>query len=159
MAVAAEPYPPPAAVVTVNTGTIIVGDSAIITGNNFGPGETIDIVPTFQGTAIGQLGRSARRGFIKAAPAVVTGDGNGHFSVSVQLDQVGRYVISATGRATGRTGSVTVRVLSEGSTLPTTGNGGSYLGILLTGAAVLVLGIALLVVARSRRRASKQLDA
>jgi hypothetical protein len=154
-AAAAEPYPPPAPTVTVDRATIIVGDSVVVTGRNFGPGETVDVVPSFQGTAIGQLGRSARGGLFAMAPATVPADGDGHFSVTIQLDQVGRYVITATGRTTARTGSVTVRVLPEGSELPVTGNGGSYLGILLAGSAVVVIGIVLLMVARSRRRPSK----
>jgi hypothetical protein len=49
---------------------------------------------------------------------------------------------------------VTVRVLSDNG-LPVTGNGGSYLGILLVGSAVAAAGIVIVVLARTRRRPSK----
>jgi LPXTG-motif cell wall-anchored protein len=74
--------------------------------------------------------------------------------VAVQLNRVGRYVITATGLTTGRTGSVTVRVLPN-NVLPVTGNDSSNLGILLVGSAVAAAGIVVLVLARSRRRRSK----
>src|SRR5258708_37681761 len=60
LAAAAEPYPIPPPVVTVDRGTIIEGESVTVTGFNFGPGETVDHLDAFQGSAIGQLGRSAR---------------------------------------------------------------------------------------------------
>jgi hypothetical protein len=155
LAAAAEPYPVPPPVVTVDRATIIVGENVVVTGRNFGPGEIVDAIPNFQGAAMGQLGRSARGGLLVGKAASVTADGNGSFSVTIRLDQVGRYVITSTGRVTARAGSVTVRVLPEGSELPVTGNNGSYLGIVLVGSAVLIAGASLMVFARMRRRSSK----
>lgn len=155
LAAAAEPYPVPPPAVAVNTPTIVVGDSVIVTGSNFGPGETVDVVPSFQGAALGQFGRSAHGGLVAAAMATTVADGAGNFSITLQLDQVGRYIITATGLTTGRVGSVTVRVLPLGSALPVTGNDGSYLGILLAGSAVAAAGVVIVVLARSRRRPTK----
>jgi LPXTG-motif cell wall-anchored protein len=154
MAAAAEPNAIPPPVVTVDRGTIFAGESVIVSGKNFGRGEIVDVVPSFQGTALGQLARSARGGFVAALRVQTVADANGGFSVAVQLNSVGRYLISATGLMTGRTGSVTVRVLPN-SVLPVTGNDSSNLGILLVGSAVAAAGIVVLVLARSRRRRSK----
>ncbi len=155
LAQAAEPYPIPPPVVTVDRATIIVGESVVVSGSNFGASEIIDVIDNFQGAAMGQLGRSARGGLLAGKDVTVTADDTGHFSVTVRLDRVGTHVLVATGRTTGRTGSVTVKVLPEGSQLPTTGNDGSYLGIILIGSAIVLAGASLLVFARVRRRTSK----
>jgi hypothetical protein len=55
-------------------------------------------------------------------------DANGSFSEDVQLNRVGRYIITATDLTTGRSGSVMVRVLPKDE-LPVTGNDSSNLGI------------------------------
>ena len=116
MAAAVQPYPIPPPAVTVNTGVIVEGDSVIVSGVNFGPGETVEVDPVFQGAAYGQLGRSAGRALVAAVPVQTVADANGSFSTPVQLERVGQYIITATGLTTGRSGSVTVRVLPKGTT-------------------------------------------
>jgi hypothetical protein len=78
LAAAAEPYPIPPPVVTVDRGTIIEGESVIVSGSNFGPGETVDNVAVLQSGAIGQLGRSARGVLVAARHVRAVADANGH---------------------------------------------------------------------------------
>jgi LPXTG-motif cell wall-anchored protein len=154
MAAAAEPNAIPPPVVTVDRGTIFAGESVIVSGRSFVRGEIVDVVPSFQGTALGQRGRSARGGFVAGLRVQTVADANGSFPVAILLDRVGQYIITATGLTTGRTGSVTVRVLANNA-LPVTGNDSSNLAIPLVGSAVAAAGIVVVVLARSRRRPSK----
>src|SRR3982074_2702036 len=88
MAAAAEPNAIPPPVVAVDRGTIFAGESVIVSGKNFGRGEIVDVVPSFQGAALGQIGWSARGVFVAVLRVQTVADANGSFSVAAQLNRV-----------------------------------------------------------------------
>jgi len=151
----AQDYPPTGPTVTVSDSTVVVGDTVEVEGTGFAPGETISITVEYGPIAMG-VPRGARS-FVpptrKDDASSVRADKDGDFRTKVTLTQVGRAVITATGETSKRSGSASVLVLSSRSELPTTGtDGGSYLRVAVAGAAALVAGLALVAVARRRRR-------
>jgi LPXTG-motif cell wall-anchored protein len=149
---AAAPYPAPAGPGTVSSGTVTLGDTVTFSGTGFLPGETIIIAMGY-----GQSG-----GIVGDTTASLTGD----FSVEVEPPMAGNATLFATGETSGVQVTAAIRVLAADGTggtdtdtevsttsgrLPVTGTDSGT--IALGGAALLVLGVALVAVTRRRRPA------
>lgn len=107
---AAHAYPaPPAPVVgdiIDNDGVVLVGETVIFVGGGFAPGSVINITiinngePAAAGAGAGRVG-AVRTGVIVLNQVVggftATADGNGNFSVPVELEEEGTYTLTATG--------------------------------------------------------------
>jgi hypothetical protein len=100
-----NPYPPPPPSATVNQSTVNVGKSVRLTVSNFGKNEKIRITVKYRITL--------RHGTV----VVVVGAGSGYtdrkggLQSKVRLDKSGYATITATSVKTGKSVSVTVRVL------------------------------------------------
>jgi hypothetical protein len=155
----ADSYPIPPHSFTCSPTTITVDDRVDCVGTNFGAGESVRIDETSSPTALGRAGGAvapvAYTMPLRRPVTTMTANGSGGFTVTVELNRVGTAVIAATGRSTGRTASATILVLAAGSSLPVTGDGGGYLGMLLIGSAVAAAGLVLVVLARTRRRPTR----
>ncbi|MEO3770981.1 hypothetical protein [Micromonospora sp. B9E7] len=155
------PYPPTVASLTVNRPTIFLGETVILTGTNFGPNETVDIVVTVTPLAAPAGGQApARRSdgstvamapvaYQASAPLNFTAftDAQGRFTKSYKPSVTGLLTFTATGRESGRTASTELRVLHKKQPLPVTGDsmgtpmklGGGLVG---AGAVMLLLTLA-----------------
>lgn len=138
---AAAPYPPGgAAPLSVSTTTPAPGQTITVSAAGFGANEIVDLV--LHSTPV-----------TLASPRA---DSNGTFSVQVTIpsDVRGVHVLTATGRTTGKTVSITLTI---GFPPPTGGGGGlPNTGLMVWGfgivaAILLVLGTAFLVFGRRRR--------
>jgi LPXTG-motif cell wall-anchored protein len=143
----AAPYPAPSGAGTVSSGTATVGGKVVFSGTGFIPGEQI-LIGGSTADAGGMLGETVA-------------DTNGDFRFTVTLPAVGMLTLQAYGVDSDHLVTAVVRVLAaggntgagaNGSTLPVTGTG-PIAPIALGGAAMLVLGAALVGVTRRRRTA------
>ncbi|MBL6278083.1 hypothetical protein JMF97_18150 [Micromonospora fiedleri] len=160
------PYPPNlVTTLTVNRPTIFLGETVVITGRNFGPNETVDIVVTAQPLAAPAAGTARRSDGSTVAMAPVA------FQAAAAVDRftartnaagvftrrytprvTGLLTITATGRESDRTASTELRVLHKKKPhLPVTG---SSLGtpMKVGGGLVAVGGVMLLGTMLWRRR-------
>jgi hypothetical protein len=92
-----QSYPPPPPVFTTNRGTVKVGQKARVSGNHFGYVERVTLTIVYQ--------PSGRRAVI-----VVTTDRFGRFGASVTLRIAGSATITAFGRTSHFSASVTITV-------------------------------------------------
>lgn len=166
-------YPAPAQQGTVSSATVGVGGTVEFSGTGFTPGETINITVTLTSTAQGAAAPGtgsvtmAVAGALPLAPLSLSAVANsaGAFSVTVQLNSAGTYVLTAVGAKSGHT--VTATVVATGTGLANTGgtglaNTGAPLAntgvdsslILwgLVGAGALAAGTVSVVVARRRAK-------
>ncbi|WP_320068480.1 hypothetical protein [Micromonospora sp. RTGN7] len=167
-------YPPQPPVLTVNPSTIIIGETATLTGAGFGLNEAVQHAVSSAPLAIGQRNQApARRGdgstvamapvaYQAAAPLLFTvqADAAGRFSVPYTPSVTGRLTFTAVGLTTGRTASATLTVLPRSqptpSRLPVTGD--SIIGTSLTvGGGLLGVGVVLTLAGLAWRR--RRLDA
>jgi hypothetical protein len=155
----AESYPIPPHTFTCSPTTITVDDSTLCVGTNYGANESVRIDETTSPTALGRAGSAvvpvAYTLPLRRPVTTVTANGSGGFTVTVELNRVGTALITATGLSTRDNAAATILVLAAGSSLPVTGDGGGYLGLLLIGSAVVAAGVVIVVLARSRRRPTK----
>jgi LPXTG-motif cell wall-anchored protein len=147
--------PPTPVVININKTIIVKGDIIIVTGCNFQPGESVNVVSALEGISGGRAGRSASRGLALKEDGTTVADNIGCFSFNVRPDKAGKHRVDAVGEKTGRRGTKDVEVVDASAALPVTGNDGSNMTVLLIGSAVAAMGIVLLVLARSRRRSAK----
>ncbi|MFC8619073.1 hypothetical protein ACFT9M_22010 [Micromonospora purpureochromogenes] len=155
-------YVPQPASLTANRTTIVIGQTVVLTGTNFGPNEIVDIDVSLAPLAASVPGQPARRSdgstvamaavaYPQPAPRHFTAYTNaqGRFTKSYRPTEVGQLTFTATGRESGRTASVTITVLPKkkpggGNQLPVTGDSmGTPLkvgGGLVGAGAVLMLG-------------------
>jgi len=147
--------PPTPVVININKTIVVKGDIIIVTGCNFQPGESVNVVSALEGISGGRAGRSARTGPALKEDGTTVADNIGCFSFNVRPDKAGKHRVDAVGEKTGRHGTKDVEVVDASAALPVTGNGGSTMAVLLIGSAVAAMGIVLLVLARSRRRPTK----
>ncbi|TDC72479.1 hypothetical protein E1193_27635 [Micromonospora sp. KC606] len=132
-------YPPQPASLTLDRATIVIGESVVLTGRNFGPNEIVDInvsvaplaapVPgqaparRSDGTAVAMTSVALSRP--QPAPRHLTArtDAQGRFRITYRPTDVGRLTFTAVGRTTGRTASATLTVLPHRRPhLPVTGD-------------------------------------
>ncbi|MBX7266658.1 hypothetical protein KIF24_11825 [Micromonospora sp. Llam7] len=151
------PYPPVLTSLTVNRPTIFLGETVILTGRNFGPNETVDIVVSVTPLAAPAAGTARRSDGSTVAMAPVAFQASAPLSFTARTNSEGvftrRYTpkvtglltFTATGRESGRTASSELRVLRKKKPhLPVTGSsldtpmkvGGGLVGA----GAVLLLG-------------------
>jgi hypothetical protein len=129
------PYPPVLASLTVNRPTIFLGETVILTGRNFGPNETVDIVVSVSPLAAPAAGTARRSdgstvamapvAFQASAPLSFTARTNsdGVFTRRYKPSVTGLLTFTATGRESGRTASTQLRVLpNKKPNLPVTGS-------------------------------------
>lgn len=152
----AQPYPPTGPTVTVSDTTVVVNETVLLTGTGFGANETVTITVEYQ--AIGMGVPRGSRSFVvptrQVAEVSARTNDDGEFKKKLTLTTVGRAIITATGDETGRSGSVSVLVLSSRHELPTTGtDGSSYLRVAIAGLAAVLVGGALVGFTVRRRRA------
>lgn len=169
VASAAPPYPPgPVGVLGVSSSTLDGPGPVDVTGSGMDPFEIVDVTITYSGP----IGLRANKALLLANSTVVAtsvkADATGHFSATVNLTQNGTATITATGRTSGRSQSIVVRVgpVSPGTTTvePPTGSvtaipaavggsggtgglastGVSIAGPLTVGASALIVGLGLL---------------
>ena len=154
-------YVPQPAALTANRTTIVIGQTVVLTGTNFGPNETVDHDVAVAPLAASVPGQPARRSdgstvamaavaYPQPAPRHFTAYTNeaGRYIKSYRPTEVGQHTFTATGRESGRTASVTITVLPkkkpDGNQLPVTGDSmGTPLkvgGGLVGAGAVLMLG-------------------
>src|SRR5690349_1874655 len=100
-----NPYPPPPPSATVNQSTVKVGKSVRLTVSNFGKNEKIRITVTYRVTL-----RHGTKVITVDAGSGYT-DRKGGLQTRVSLDKPGYATITATSAKTGKSVSVTVRVL------------------------------------------------
>lgn len=163
MTAAAAPgdYPPTAPDLTVSATTVVAGGSVTIAGENYTPGETINITVSTNPNGL----HYSVGAFVKAADQTTTANAEGSFSATVTLAQVGLTTITAAGASSGKTTSVTVRVTGEVtvSMAPANQGGGgglSYTGVnrtglilgAVSGALAIIIGGGLLWLGMTRRR-------
>ncbi|MEU8300633.1 hypothetical protein AB0C04_25545 [Micromonospora sp. NPDC048909] len=128
------PYAPQPASLTVNRPTINLGETVVLTGRNFGPNETVDIVVSvtpLAAPAANQPRRSdgstvamAPVAYQASAPLSFTAYTNsrGRFTKSYKPHVTGLLTFTATGRESDRTASTELRVLDRPQPpLPVTG--------------------------------------
>ncbi|GAP60598.1 hypothetical protein AHiyo1_41580 [Arthrobacter sp. Hiyo1] len=169
-------YPAPAQQGTVSNATVGIGGSVVFSGNGFAAGETINITVNQTTTAqgAGAAGGGAVvmgvAGALPLAPLTLTAVANnaGAFSVTVQLNSAGTYVLTAVGATSGHTVTATVvataassaglantggaALANTGSSLASTGVDSSLILWGLVGAGALVAGTASVVVVRRRAK-------
>ncbi|MTK04084.1 hypothetical protein [Micromonospora sp. CP22] len=129
------PYPPVLASLTVNRPTIFLGETVILTGRNFGPNETVDIVVSVTPLAAPAAGTARRSdgstvamtpvAFQAGAPLSFTARTNaqGVFTRRYTPSVTGLLTFTATGRESGRTATSELRVLHKKKPhLPVTGS-------------------------------------
>ncbi|WP_446209924.1 hypothetical protein [Micromonospora sp. IBSANI012] len=153
-------YVPQPAALTANRTTIVIGQTVVLTGTNFGRTETVDIDVSVTPLAASVPGQPARRSdgstvamaavaYPQPAPRHFTAYTNeaGRYTKSYRPTEVGQLTFTATGRDSHRTASVTITVLPKkhgGNQLPVTGDSmGTPLkvgGGLVGAGAVLMLG-------------------
>ncbi|MEV1333149.1 hypothetical protein AB0J20_26650 [Micromonospora costi] len=157
------PYPPELASLIVSRPTINLGETIVLTGRNFGPNETVDIVVSVRPLAAPAANQApARRSdgttvamapvaYQASAPLRFTARTNaaGEFSRSYKPSVTGLLTFTATGRESGRTATTELRVLDgrQPPPLPVTGDslgtpmkvGGGLVG---AGAVLLLLSLA-----------------
>src|SRR5512139_781645 len=107
---AAAPYPIVSPELSVSAATVVVGSTVQVTGVGFQPGETVSIDSSVQTTAIGRLGRAVAAPVdlpARRAITTVVADADGAFTVTLTLDRVGIWTITATGLSSGLVASVT----------------------------------------------------
>lgn len=108
-AAAAANYPAPEPAVRVSSGSVSTGGAVRIAGKRFLPGEPISIRVKYRITR-------HSGGFDGPFPARVSGDrradDDGRFSAKVRLTSPGYATIKVTGKKSGQSASVTVRVLA-----------------------------------------------
>jgi hypothetical protein len=119
---AAQGYPP-ATTVTVNISganisvvdgniTVLIGGEFTFSGDGFDAGEGIEIVIS------GPSGLRSTGGLTQLNTAALvpdaTADGNGKFATAITLNSLGITTISAVGRASGKSASLTVTVVAPG---------------------------------------------
>lgn len=178
-AATAQPvYPPQLPTLTLSDSTVQVGETVVITGNNFGPNEIVDITITVNPLAARAPGATTRGSGTTVSMAMVpvtrqlpqwrgpvtlqaVTDANGAFRVSYRVRYPGEYTITAVGRESGLVATATLIVLG-GRQLPVTGAGvGPQLavggGLLATG--VLLVLLTVLWRRRSRRGAMSEYEA
>ncbi|MBO4209091.1 hypothetical protein [Micromonospora echinofusca] len=133
-----SPYPPGPAELTVSDPTVVVGEAVVLHGEDFEPGEIVDIYVSINPLASAPLdapldARSARRadgstlalvpvGLLRqpsptlpgSSPLhlIVVADSDGDFDVTYRPAGVGRYVFTAVGRNSRFTATATVTVLA-----------------------------------------------
>ncbi|WP_229403424.1 hypothetical protein [Micromonospora okii] len=118
------PYVPQPPVLTVNPSTLVVGETATLTGAGFGPNETVDHTVTVTPLTAGLPGQARRSdggtvemttvAYRAAAPSRFTAvtDHEGRHTVTHRPDTPGRYLYTAVGRTSGRSASATLTVLA-----------------------------------------------
>jgi LPXTG-motif cell wall-anchored protein len=166
-------YPAPAQQGTVSSATVTAGGTVEFSGTGFTPGETINITvnqtSTAQGAAAPGAGSvtMAVAGALPLAPLSLTAVANsaGAFSVTIQLNSAGTYVLTAVGAISGHTVTATVvavaalantggaALANTGAPLANTGVDSSLVLWGLVGAGALVAGTASVVVVRRRAKA------
>ena len=176
----AEPYPagPPAS--SVSDGVVSDGGTVVFSGKGFDPYEDIRISVSYGSSDSAAADRTGAGGFYPAAMELArrvtlstTATAAGTFSISVPLSRVGTATLRATGLSSGVTVAESVKVLAEDSSeepddsddsndagdaddtaaLPRTGPGGTPMLIaLVAGTGAVLLGTALLLLVRGRRR-------
>jgi hypothetical protein len=101
-------------------GSVNSGDDFDVFGDGYLPGETVGVTATY--TDVGNGLRSSRALETLSSPSSFTAvaDANGHFSQSVNYDQVGTITFVATGMTSGRSASTVVKVGAVGSVSTTT---------------------------------------
>ncbi|GAB3842557.1 hypothetical protein GCM10029963_15820 [Micromonospora andamanensis] len=119
------PYPPVLASLTVNRPTIFLGETVILTGRNYGPNETVDIVVSVAPLAAPAAGTARRSDGSTVAMAPVAFQASAPLSFTARTNSEGvftrRYTPSVkglltftgTGRESGRTASTQLRVLHK----------------------------------------------
>jgi hypothetical protein len=171
-ATAQSPYPPTEPMLTVSPATIFTGDCVVVTGAGYGPGEAVELVvsttpvaaPQFEQDGAEQSEPIALRPVAQGtcasetctpaavqADGMVSTDGEGAFSTTRTLTEVGQATITATGQESGLSASAVVTVLACGEALPETGS--PFLRLVQVGAAAAGAGALLLgwLVWRRRR--------
>lgn len=152
---AAQPYPPAEPVLTVSSGTVVVGETVELTGTGFEPGEEVEIVVSTSPFSALQLEEDApeqsefesgsetiamvpvARSVAAQDSAIDTADGDGTIFALVTLNEVGLATITATGLESDLSASVVVTVVAAGDALATTGSdvwrlvriGGAVIGV------------------------------
>ncbi|MFV2103255.1 hypothetical protein [Micromonospora sp. LOL_024] len=129
------PYPPVLASLTVNRPTIFLGETVILTGRDYGPNETVDIVVSVTPLAAPAAGTARRSdgstvamtpvGFQASAPLSFTARTNseGVFTRRYTPSVTGLLTFTGTGRESGRSASTELRVLPKKKPhLPVTGS-------------------------------------
>ena len=113
-----DPGYPPAGVITetVNVSTVTAGGTLELTGTGFLPGETVDITITYSGPSGLRSNAALRSAVSTGTMSKVVADSAGAFGIPENLTQVGTATITETGEASGRTMSLTVKILAVGST-------------------------------------------
>ncbi|WP_404497550.1 LPXTG cell wall anchor domain-containing protein [Arthrobacter sp. GAS37] len=169
-------YPAPAQQGTVSNATVGVGGTSTFSGSGFTAGETVNVTvnqtTTAQGAAAPGGGSVVMgvSGALPLAPLTMTAVANsaGAFSVTVQLNSAGTYVLTAVGATSGHTVTATVVASAAssaglantgGAALANTGAGLANTGVDsslilwgLVGAGALVAGTASVVVVRRRAK-------
>ena len=129
------PYTPALASLTVNRPTIFLGETVVLTGRNFGPNETVDIVVTVQPLAAPAAGTARRSdgSTVAMAPVAFKAAAVDHFTARTNAAGVftrrytpkvtGLLTFTATGRESDRSASTELRVLHKKKPhLPVTGS-------------------------------------
>ncbi len=169
-------YPAPAQQGTVSSATVGVGGTVVFSGDGFAAGETVNITvnqtTTAQGAAAPGTGAAtmAVAGALPLAPLALTAVANsaGAFSVTVQLNSPGTYVLTAVGATSGHTVTATVvatgasnaglantggaALANSGAGLANTGVDSSLVLWGLVGAGAVVTGTASVMVVRRRAK-------
>ena len=134
---AAQGYPP-ATTVTVNISgnnisvidgniTVLVGGAFTFSGDGFDAGEGIEILISGPSGLRSTGGLSQLNAAASASDA--TADGNGEFATPITLNSLGTTTITAVGRASGKSASLTVTVVAP------SGEGGTKVAAVGTGTA------------------------
>ncbi|MGB2567331.1 hypothetical protein ACPFP2_02580 [Micromonospora citrea] len=120
-------YVPTPALLTVSPTTIVIGDTAVLRGRNFGPNEIVDITVSVAPLAASVPGQAPARRSDGSAVAMTTvayphpaprhftarTDALGRFTVKYRPSDVGRLTFTAVGRESDRTASATLTVLPK----------------------------------------------
>jgi hypothetical protein len=165
---------------TLIPGTIFLGETVLLIGNNFGSNDTIIINIIFSPVAAGQRAtRIAPVAFdlpMQPPSQILKADASGNFTTTITFNEVGTFLVVATGAPSTRSASAVESVVvshspspsasetspgvgvSSSSTtgvgLPVTGPSTNYVHVGLIGSAIAATGVVLVVMARSRRRRS-----
>lgn len=166
----AQPYPPGLPSLTLSDTAVFVGETVTLTGDNFGPGETVEIGVTVDPLAAGVTGaRSGGRtavamglpsgaGALRQQPGgeslEVVADAEGDFQTRYRVSFPGRITFTAVGQESGLTASAALTAFPKKHHLPVTGDDVDT--PIAVGGGLLATGVLLMLVTLAWRRRSRR---
>ncbi len=161
-ALAASPplaYPPTAPSLTVSANSVVVGGSVTVTGHGFLAGSPASVTWTGAGAqGVGGKAFGAAAGGFRMGSKSLTVNASGVVTATVQLLSAGDHTITLAGTAADGSAASLSTLVTVNAAVATSGNlphtGAPLLLYLVSGLMLVLLGVLVVMLVRSRRRVS-----